>query len=71
MIALTLAEVAAAVDGELVAGAPERVIEGSVETDSRLVGPGSVFFALAGETTDGHLFVPAAVSAGAALVITE
>ncbi len=71
MIAVTLAEIAAAIGGELVSGAPEQVVDGSVETDSRLVGPGSVFFALLGEETDGHRFVPAAAAAGAALVVTE
>jgi UDP-N-acetylmuramoyl-tripeptide--D-alanyl-D-alanine ligase len=71
VIALTLAEIASAVDGELVQGAPGTVVDGSVETDSRLVGPGSVFFALQGEVTDGHLFVQAAVEAGAALIIAE
>ncbi|NII40123.1 UDP-N-acetylmuramoyl-tripeptide--D-alanyl-D-alanine ligase [Curtobacterium flaccumfaciens] len=71
MIALTLAEIASAIDGELVRGAADTTVDGSVETDSRLVGSGSVFFALLGEETDGHRFVPAAASAGAALVITE
>lgn len=71
MIALTLAEIAAAIGGELVHGAPEQVVDGSVETDSRLVAAGSVFFALLGEETDGHRFVPNAVEAGAALVVTE
>jgi UDP-N-acetylmuramoyl-tripeptide--D-alanyl-D-alanine ligase len=71
VIALTLAEIAAAVSGELVSGAPDAVVDGSVETDSRLVTPGSIFFALHGEATDGHLFVPQAVDAGARLVITE
>jgi UDP-N-acetylmuramoyl-tripeptide--D-alanyl-D-alanine ligase len=78
MIAMTLAEIATAVDGELIGGAQatdvaepgDLVVEGSVETDSRLVRPGSVFFALPGEVTDGRRFVPAAVDAGAALVIT-
>lgn len=78
MIALTLAEIATAVDGELIAGAQatdvadqaDLVVDGSVETDSRLVRPGSVFFALPGEVTDGRRFVPAATEAGAALVIT-
>ncbi|MBF4609343.1 UDP-N-acetylmuramoyl-tripeptide--D-alanyl-D-alanine ligase [Curtobacterium sp. VKM Ac-1393] len=78
MIALTLAEIATAVDGELIGGAQatdvaepgDLVVEGSVETDSRLVRPGSVFFALPGEVTDGRRFVPAATEAGAALVIT-
>lgn len=71
MIALTLAEIATAIGGELVSGAPDRVVDGSVETDSRLVGAGSVFFALLGEETDGHRFVPGAAEAGAALVVTE
>lgn len=71
MIALTLAEIATAIGGELVSGAHGRVVDGSVETDSRLVGAGSVFFALLGEETDGHRFVPAAAEAGAALVVTE
>jgi UDP-N-acetylmuramoyl-tripeptide--D-alanyl-D-alanine ligase len=71
MIAMSLAEIAAAVDGELVRGAAETIVDGSVETDSRLVGPGSVFFALLGEETDGHRFVPSAADAGAALVVTE
>lgn len=71
MIALTLAEIATAIGGELVSGVHGRVVDGSVETDSRLVGAGSVFFALLGEETDGHRFVPAAAEAGAALVVTE
>ncbi|WP_434770606.1 UDP-N-acetylmuramoyl-tripeptide--D-alanyl-D-alanine ligase [Curtobacterium flaccumfaciens] len=78
MIAMTLAEIASAVGGELIGGAQatdvaepgDLVVEGSVETDSRLVRPGSVFFALPGEVTDGRRFVAAAVDAGAALVIT-
>ncbi|WIE73637.1 UDP-N-acetylmuramoyl-tripeptide--D-alanyl-D-alanine ligase [Curtobacterium sp. MCJR17_020] len=78
MIALTLAEIATAVGGELIGGAQatdvaepgDLVVEGSVETDSRLVRPGSVFFALPGEVTDGRHFVPTATEAGAALVIT-
>ncbi len=78
MIALTLAEIAAAVGGELIDGAQatdarhqgDVVVDGSVETDSRLVRPGSVFFALPGEVTDGRRFVSAAVEAGAALVVT-
>ncbi|MGV3711933.1 UDP-N-acetylmuramoyl-tripeptide--D-alanyl-D-alanine ligase [Pseudolysinimonas sp.] len=71
MIALTLAEIAEALGGRLVAGAPDAIVAGSVETDSRRVGPGSVFFALPGETTDGALFVSAALDGGAALVVAE
>lgn len=74
MISLTLAEVAAAVDGVLTVTAgtsADDVVSGSVETDSRLVGAGSVFFALPGETTDGHLFAEAAVHAGAEVLVVE
>ncbi|MEO5920817.1 MAG: UDP-N-acetylmuramoyl-tripeptide--D-alanyl-D-alanine ligase [Pseudolysinimonas sp.] len=74
MIALTLAELAQALGGTLdlpVGVTDAAVVSGSVETDSRLVGAGSVFFALPGEETDGHLFAPAAVEAGAALIVGE
>lgn len=74
MIALTLAEIAAAVEGVLelpVAASVEDVVSGTVETDSRLVSRGSLFFALPGEATDGHLFAEAAVEAGAALLVVE
>jgi UDP-N-acetylmuramoyl-tripeptide--D-alanyl-D-alanine ligase len=71
VIALSLAEIADALGGRIVRGDPESVVDGGVETDSRLVSAGSVFFALPGETTDGALFAPAAVEAGSALVIAE
>ena len=79
MIALGLAELEKVLDGQLVlpAGTDREltvagtVVAGTVETDSRLVTPGSIFFALPGEVTDGHLFAPEAVSAGAALVVVE
>lgn len=80
MIALTLGELAQVVGGRLVGGRDDGQtdadpallqVRGPAQTDSRLVVPGSLFFALHGETTDGHLFVPAAVQAGAALVVVE
>lgn len=77
MIALTLGDIAAAVSGRLLlpAGAgglsATTVVDGSVETDSRLVSAGSIFFALPGKETDGHVFAPAAVESGAALVVAE
>jgi len=71
VIALTLAEIADALGGRIMQGDPATIVDGSVETDSRLVSSGSVFFALPGETTDGAFFAPAAVEAGAALVIAE
>lgn len=74
MIALTLAQLADVVDGELRLfgdDTAETLVSGSVDTDSRLIGPGDVFAAKPGETTDGHLFVDAAASAGAALALVQ
>ncbi|WP_029261557.1 MULTISPECIES: UDP-N-acetylmuramoyl-tripeptide--D-alanyl-D-alanine ligase [unclassified Microbacterium] len=74
MIALTLAEITAAVSGDLrVAGedTAETVVDGLVDTDSRTMVPGSIFVAKPGAETDGHQFVGAAVAAGAVLAIVE
>ena len=71
MIALSLAELRDELGAELYGGDPEAIVSGSVQTDSRLVEPGSVFFALPGSVTDGHRFVSAAVAAGAAVVVAE
>jgi UDP-N-acetylmuramoyl-tripeptide--D-alanyl-D-alanine ligase len=71
MIKLTLAEVASAIGGRLLQGDGSIIAGGSVETDSRLVGEGSLFFAKPGEITDGHLFVARAAAAGAAASVVE
>jgi UDP-N-acetylmuramoyl-tripeptide--D-alanyl-D-alanine ligase len=75
MIALTLAEIAAVVDGSLAldgtAATGETVIDGPVTTDSREVAPGAVFVAKPGEFDDGHRFAPSAVERGAVLLIVE
>ncbi len=70
MIRLDAAELAALVGGT-VDGDGSVVVTGSVQTDSRLVGAGDAFFALPGETTDGHRFATAAADAGAAVVVAE
>ncbi|MEV4416778.1 UDP-N-acetylmuramoyl-tripeptide--D-alanyl-D-alanine ligase [Catellatospora sp. NPDC049609] len=69
MIPLTLAEIAEAVSGELHGGDPHARVTGTVEFDSRKVGPGGLFVAFAGEQADGHDFAPAALAAGAAAVL--
>ncbi|MDO7881829.1 UDP-N-acetylmuramoyl-tripeptide--D-alanyl-D-alanine ligase [Salinibacterium soli] len=74
MIALTLREVADTVGGELVLAGSDvesTTVSGEVHTDSRKAGPGSIFFALPGEVTDGHLFASSAVENGAVLAIVE
>jgi UDP-N-acetylmuramoyl-tripeptide--D-alanyl-D-alanine ligase len=72
VIPLSLAELRDELGGELLgASDASLVVAGSVQTDSRLVEHGSIFFALPGEVTDGHLFAQAAVDDGAALVIAE
>ena len=75
MIALTLAEIAEITAGRLeLSGSTATAgtaVDGTVETDSREIRPGGIFVAKPGEVTDGHLFAPAAVEAGAALLIVE
>ncbi len=74
MIALSLAEITAVLGGELrLAGndSAETVVDGVVDTDSRVMTQGSIFVAKPGAETDGHRFVGAAAEAGAALAIVE
>ena len=71
MIRLTVSEIAAAIHGSLAGQPTDPEVTGSVETDSRLVSEGSLFFARPGEVTDGHLFVESAVSNGAVAVVVD
>ncbi|MFJ4225841.1 UDP-N-acetylmuramoyl-tripeptide--D-alanyl-D-alanine ligase [Microbacterium sp. NPDC089695] len=74
MIALSLAEIAAVLGGDLRlvgAVAPDTLVDGVVDTDSRNMAPGSIFVAKPGAETDGHHFVGAALAAGAVLAIVE
>ncbi|MFE9183559.1 UDP-N-acetylmuramoyl-tripeptide--D-alanyl-D-alanine ligase [Micromonospora haikouensis] len=69
MIPLTLAEVAEAVGGRLVAADPAAQVMGPVEFDSRKAGPGALFVAFPGEKVDGHDYAAGAVAAGAVAVL--
>jgi UDP-N-acetylmuramoyl-tripeptide--D-alanyl-D-alanine ligase len=73
VIDLSLAQIADIVGGELVDVSPRDAdairVTGSVEFDSRAVGPGGLFLALPGARTDGHDFAATAVAAGAVAVL--
>src|SRR6266567_3560285 len=69
MIPLSLARIARVTGGQLCHGDPGAVVSGEVVIDSRRVGPGGLFAAIAGERSDGHDFAAAAVAAGATAVL--
>ena len=69
MIEMTAAEIAGAIDGQLLG--TETKVTGPVVVDSRLAAPGSVFVAINGEHVNGADFASKAAEAGANLVISE
>ncbi|MEY8015860.1 UDP-N-acetylmuramoyl-tripeptide--D-alanyl-D-alanine ligase [Mycobacterium servetii] len=73
MIDLTVARVAEIVGGTLADISPRDAaqlrVTGTVEFDSRKVGPGGLFLALPGARSDGHDHAGAAVAAGAVAVL--
>ena len=73
MIDLTVAQIAEIVGGTLADITPEAAAElrvtGTVEFDSRAVGPGGLFLALPGARSDGHDHAASAIAAGAVAVL--
>jgi len=67
---MTLQELLAPWPDLTVDGDPS-VTVGAVVEDSRAVVPGDVFVAVVGHGVDGHRFVPAAVAAGAGVVVVD
>lgn len=67
--AFTLAEVLAATGGRLVGGPGGGTF--APVTGSHRAGPGALFVALAGETHDGHDFVPDAMAQGSAALVSS
>lgn len=67
---MTLAEVAAEVDGVLHGADPDTTID-EVVTDSRSASAGGLFIAVVGETHDGHDHVGAAVAGGCAAAVVS
>ncbi len=69
-----MADIPLAALAEYVGGSylgPEDLCADTAVIDSRLAGPGSLFFALAGERTDGHLFAGDVLKAGGAVVVSR
>ena len=71
MIALTLAEIAEIVGGEVVDADPLLRVTGAAFLDSRDVVEGGLFVAVAGGHVDGHDYAEASVAAGAAAVLAS
>lgn len=74
MIKLSALEIAQATGGQLLGltdQQAEDLFATSATTDSREVGPGCLFIAKPGETTDGHRFIPTAFEAGATLTLAQ
>jgi UDP-N-acetylmuramoyl-tripeptide--D-alanyl-D-alanine ligase len=71
MIEVSLSDLAQIVSGTVVAADGSARASGPVVTDSRLAVAGSIFFAIRGETTDGHLFAQQALDSGALVAVVE
>ncbi|GAA3780701.1 UDP-N-acetylmuramoyl-tripeptide--D-alanyl-D-alanine ligase [Streptomyces chiangmaiensis] len=72
MIALSLAEIATVVGGQMHdIPDPSVQVAAPVVRDSREVEPGGLFVAFVGERVDGHDFAPAVIEAGAAAVLAS
>jgi UDP-N-acetylmuramoyl-tripeptide--D-alanyl-D-alanine ligase len=72
MIALSLAEIAAATGGTLTDVLdPHACVTGPAVSDSRQVAPGGLFAAIGGARADGHDFAAQAFAAGAACVLAS
>ncbi len=68
MITMSLAEIAAVVDGR-VDGDPDVQVRGAAFVDGRSVVADGLFVAVTGERADGHDFAPGAVADGAAAAL--
>ncbi len=70
---MRLSDLLAAVPSLIARSQPGRdpAIDAPVAEDSRAVQPGGLFVARAGQSADGHAYIPAAVERGAAAVVGE
>ncbi|MFO7942524.1 MAG: UDP-N-acetylmuramoyl-tripeptide--D-alanyl-D-alanine ligase [Bacillota bacterium] len=70
-ILFTADQLAAALGSSVEGGEGNRIEITGVSVDSRATEPGDAFFALAGETTDGHDFLARAEEAGAVVALVR
>ena len=71
MLSLSIAEIAEAVAGKIIRGDQGRIVSGAVQTDSREIVSGGIFFAKLGEKEDGHDYLADALAQGATLAIVS
>ncbi|SCX12658.1 UDP-N-acetylmuramoyl-tripeptide--D-alanyl-D-alanine ligase [Candidatus Aquiluna sp. UB-MaderosW2red] len=71
VIELTFGQVAEALGGELKFCDPQTLVSGAVETDSRSLVPGGIFFAKLGKELDGHDYLAEAFAKQAALSVVS
>lgn len=71
MIELSLEQIARAVEGTIVRGEPIAKVSGFVDTDSRQLGAGDIFFAKIGEKDDGHNYLAEMAAAKLALAVVS
>ncbi len=67
---MRLEQLAAAAESARILGEPRTEIS-ALAYDSRRAHPGTLFFCVSGENTDGHDFAPAALAAGASALVVE
>jgi len=68
---MELSELVSLIETISILGDTHGVIVSGISFDSRHVGPGDLFCAIAGEHYDGHLFIHDAVARGAVAVVVE
>lgn len=69
-MALTVGQLVQVLDGAVLAGDPELVID-RVTADSRQAGPGVLFVAVRGTSGDGHRYLDQVAAAGCSAVVVE
>lgn len=71
MIQMSLEAIARVLDGKILRGSPDDLVAGEVNTDSREITTGGIFFAKIGAQDDGHNHVADALARGAVLAIVQ